>query len=267
MTERDDLLSALKEVRQFVCRDLAPAVHSVPPNSLKDPSELFLPLVDARAKMDALSDRLHERNRTAAETLFQELSDDVNSFCEVLQPERLTEAQTALKQMQQRLLHNFSVVTASFEEQPEWRGGFSESYNNEKKHHKIEVAVGMLADATIEAIKGLLGDFSGLAAMLSSLRQRILNMNWTSEELFERKAAVSHDEGSGKYAFLVIERQSSNKDVEAGGLCSKRKCTVRLQTNIKVMQPSNDTARSICQQLLSAHAGELVRQIDRMKIF
>ena len=94
----------------------------------------------------------------------------------------------------------------------------------------------------------------------------MITMSWSSKESSERKAAVKYDKDAGQFALLLIERQSSAKDVKAP-LIGAKTYTAKLNVKFKRMAPSNDAARQICQDLVNQQAGDLVKQIEMMKVF
>ena len=78
--------------------------------------------------------------------------------------------------------------------------------------------MGAIAKAAVDSIKTfLVGDFTALLGMADTLENKVLRMGWSTDESSERKASVEYEEGTGMYAVVIIERQSSSKDVKQGG--------------------------------------------------
>ena len=149
---------------------------------------------------------------------------------------------------------------------PDWANAFSDESNLEEKDKELKVAVGALADSAVQAVKAYLGDFTGLLGLVDTLKTQVITMSWSSKESSERKAAVKYDKSKGQFALLLIERQSSKKDIKAP-LIGAKTCTVKLNVKFKRMAPSNDAARQICQDLVNQQVGDLVKQIEEMKLF
>ena len=126
--------------------------------------------------------------------------------------------------------------------------------------------MGALADSAVLAVKSYLGDFKGLLGLVDTLKTQVMTMSWSSKESSERKAAVEYDPSAGQFALLLIERQSSKLDVTAPW-CGCKTYTTKLNVKFKRMAPSNDAARQTCQALVDQQVGDLVKQIETMKIF
>ena len=147
-----------------------------------------------------------------------------------------------------------------------WANAFSDEMHLEEKNTELKVAVGALADAAVQAVKAYLGNFTGLLGLVDTLKAQVMTMSWSSNESSERKAAVEYDKSTGRYALLIIERQSSSKDVNVPFVGAKT-YAVKLKVKFKRAQAQNDAARQICQTLVDQAVGDLVQQIEAMKIF
>ena len=149
---------------------------------------------------------------------------------------------------------------------PHWANAFSDEMNLEEKNKELTVAVGALANTAVQAVKAYLGNFTGLLGLVDTLKAQVMTMSWSSNESSERKAAVEYDKSTGRYALLIIERQSSSKDVKVPFVGAKT-YAVKLKVKFKRAQAQNDAARQICQTLVDQAVGDLVQQIEAMKIF
>ena len=157
-------------------------------------------------------------------------------------------------------------VLATAQEQAHWANAFSDTSSYEEKSKELKLAVGALADLVVQSVKSYLGDFTGLLGLVDTLKTQVVTMSWSSTESTERKAAVKYDESTGQYAVLIIERQSSAKDVKVP-LMGAKTYTAKLSIKFRRAQAQNDAARRICQALMDQAAGELVEKIETMKIF
>ena len=157
-------------------------------------------------------------------------------------------------------------VSRNKKELAHWARAFSNETHLDKKHRRLKVAVGALADAAVQAVKADLGNFTGLLGLVDTLRAQVMNMSWSSNESSERKAAVEYDKSTGQYAVLIIERQSSAKDFTVSFVGAKT-YTVKLKVKFHRAQAENDAARKICQTLVDQAVGGLVQQIEAMTIF
>ena len=148
----------------------------------------------------------------------------------------------------------------------DWANAFSDDSNLEEKNTELKVAVGALANSTVKAVKAYLGDFPDLLGLVDILKAQVMSMSWSSKDSSERKAAVKYNEVTGRYALLLIERQSSAKDVEAS-LFGAKTYTAKIHFKFKRAQAKNDEARKKCQTLVNQQVGDLVKQIELMNVF
>lgn len=149
---------------------------------------------------------------------------------------------------------------------PHWAHAFSAESTFDDTKKDVKVAVGVIADAAVRAVKAYLGDFTGLLGIVDTLRTQVMHLSWSSNQSSERQAVVKYDEYSGQYAVLIIERQSSSKDLKVPMVGSKT-YTAKLKIKFKRAQAKNDAARAICQRLMDNAAGDLVKTLEQMKIF
>jgi len=150
---------------------------------------------------------------------------------------------------------------------PDWARADSDVSHYEEEDKDLDVAVGAIAKAAVVTVKTfLIGDFTALLGMADTLENKVLRMGWSSDEFSERKASVEYDERTGMYAVLVIEGQKSSKYVKRG-IFGKTTYTAKLKMTLKRAQAKNDDARAICQKLMNNAAGDLVGQLEQLKIF
>ena len=157
-------------------------------------------------------------------------------------------------------------VSRNKKELAHWASAFSNEKHLEKKNRELEVAVGALADAAVQAVKAHLGNFTGQLGLVDTLRAQVMTMSWSSNECSERKVAVEYDTSTGRFALLVIERQSSAKDFKVPFVGAKT-YKVKLKVKFKRAQAENDAAQQICQTLVDQAVGGCVQQIEAMTIF
>ena len=147
-----------------------------------------------------------------------------------------------------------------------WASAFSDEMDLEKKNRELEVAVGALADAAVQAVKAELGNFTGILGLVDTLRAQVMSMSWSSNECSERKVAVEYDKSTGRFALLIIERLSSAKDFKVP-IIGVKSYKVKLKVKFFRAQAENDAARQICQTLVDQAVGGLMQQIEAMTIF
>ena len=143
-----------------------------------------------------------------------------------------------------------------------WTGALRRTRDFEQEDKELNVAVGAIADMAIHFTKSFLGDFTGVLGILGDLKSVVMTMNYTSKP----SSVTQRDEGTGQYAILIIERQSSSKDVKVSLFGAKK---YKAKVNIKFyrVQAKNDEARAKCQKLVNAAAEDLVGELEKLQIF
>ena len=153
----------------------------------------------------------------------------------------------------------------------QWAHPWGLTRSLEKNSTELEIAVGELAKDAVKVVKGYLGGgFAGLLVHVDdTLESQVMSMSWSSDECSEREAAVLYEESTGHLAVLIIEQQSSSKDVKVPYFGAKTH-TAKLKYRFKRMQAKNPAAQEICQTLVNLHAntlldsakGDLVQHIE-----
>ena len=152
---------------------------------------------------------------------------------------------------------------------PNWADLYSNEKYIEEESKDLDIAIGMLADTAVKFVNGALAaDFTAVLGLVNTLKGQVTSMSWSANKADECKTQVKYDRDAGQFALVCIKRQSSKQDVKISffGIGGKT-YTVKLHVMIKALKPDNDAARQVCQDLVNQQAGDLVNQIEEMKLF